>query len=277
MQASNGPVENIERVIELGAGDRQWRTQGNYVAATELEAEAVLKAIPAPRRRSTPPRPASRSPRRDRGPCRGPRCPGGRGELHRVARKLDRRPIGVAARTEGQGVQLRLDRRHQLRMAVSLGALDNVQTGRGEGLAKEPALILGQHGPGRFVEMAGCPGGSRGERLPSPSAWFTAARRAPSRPSMSLGHRQDVGDAVDDIVRARRPPAGCTAARAGGEASAVSARVSASDRPKTLPVTATPTVQPPPFGPSSMPTSVSSTLMQAQAGQTPRSSKRGRA
>ena len=100
--------------------------------------------------------------------------------------------------------------------------------------------------------------------------WPLAARQ----PALDeVDHRQQVGDAVDHVVRARRgqPLHGLRRACAGTPAGA-SACVSASESPKTLPLTATPTVQAPPFRPSAMPTSVSSTLTAAQAGQTPSSS-----
>ena len=128
-----------------------------------------------------------------------------RRQLDQAARQIDSCTIGVAARAEGQGIELGLDRRHDLGVAVADlmdtvaveiedaaallvgepaagGVLGDVQAGCGERLAQEPALVFGQRVARRLVEMPRGPGCRAGDRLPSPSASFTVARRGPGVP-----------------------------------------------------------------------------------------------
>ncbi len=101
---------------------------------------------------------------------------------------------------------------------------------------------------------------------------------APSRPLAARESRldvveagHDVGDGVDDVVRAAlvHPRVGALRASAPARPSATFFH-SSSGRPISLPLIARPIVHMPPFSPSSMPGRVSSILTQASTGETPR-------
>ena len=111
-----------------------------------------------------------------------------RAQLDQPASEIDCCPVGVPPRAERQRIQLGLDRRHDPGVAVADlmdavaveiedsaallvgepaagGSLRHIQAGRRQGLAQEPALVLGQRLPRRLIQMARGPGSPCGRQV----------------------------------------------------------------------------------------------------------------
>ena len=114
----------------------------------------------------------------------------------------------VSARAERQGIELGLDRRHDLGVAVADlmdtvaveiedaaallvdepaagGALGDVQAGCGQRLAQEPALVFGQRVARRLVEMPRGPGLPCGRQIAVALGLVHGRSPRPSRSSMA--------------------------------------------------------------------------------------------
>jgi hypothetical protein len=112
---------------------------------------------------------------------------GGRGKFDQSAGEVDRRPIGVAARAEGQTVKFGLDRRHDLWMAVAelmhavamevedcptfnveeqspLGPFNDVEAWRRKRLVDEIALVIVEQSS-RFGVQSRAPGAAQGRAI----------------------------------------------------------------------------------------------------------------